>query len=263
MFRTRKNLKILLLEARLDQDMVEHELSCLARSGALRHEQFKVVDMVKAPPTLDLLEGVDAVFIGGTGDFSVAKDRPPFFEPLVKLTRVVLERGIPFMGLCYGFHLMAEAVGGKVIRNPAHGESGTFEVELTEEGKVDAILGELPSRFLAQQGHNDVVQEMPAPLSDWRPRNAAAGKHCAIPTSLFMDCNFTRNYDVKTSCCGCANMPTSTLTRRRNTRKLTIRSRKPPSKPWCTDSSTSWFSPPRRRPTLAYRLLAAAELGQF
>ena len=164
MSKHRNELKFLLLEARLDQDMVEHEKSCLARSGALQPEQFQVVDMVKSLPTLEMLDGVDAVFIGGTGDFSVAKDRPPFFDPLVALTQTILERGVPFMGLCYGFHLMAQAIGGRVIRDPAHGESGTFEVELTDEGKQDVILGGLPPRFLAQQGHNDVVHDVPAPF---------------------------------------------------------------------------------------------------
>ncbi|CAM9670323.1 unnamed protein product [Phaeothamnion confervicola] len=164
MSESRKKLKFLLLEARLDQEMVEHEKDCLVRSGQLDPDQFVIVDMVKTLPTLDLLDGVDAVFVGGTGDYSIAKDRPPFIPPLEELTRAVLDRGIPFMGLCYGFHLMAQAVGGKVVRDPAHGESGTFEVTLSEEGRREPILSELPPSFLAQQGHNDVVMEVPAPF---------------------------------------------------------------------------------------------------
>ena len=160
----RDQLKFLLLEARLDQDMVEHERSCIARSGHLNPEQFRIIDMVKTPPTLDMLDGIDAIFIGGTGDFSVAKDRPPFFDALASLTLQALDRSLPALGLCYGFHLMAQAVGGKVVRDPDKGESGTFEVILTEEGKRDVLLRDLPERFLAQQGHNDVVDEVPAPF---------------------------------------------------------------------------------------------------
>ena len=160
----RSKLKFLLLEARLDQEMVEHEKDCLARSGELDPEQFVVVDIVKTLPTLSLLDGVDAVFVGGTGDYSIAKDHPEFIPPLEDLTRAALERGIPYMGLCYGFHLMAQAVGGKVVRDPSHGESGTFEVTLSEAGRRDPILSELPASFLAQQGHNDVVLEVPLPF---------------------------------------------------------------------------------------------------
>ena len=160
----REKLKFLLLEARLDPEMVEHERTCLAKAAGLAPEQWKVVDLTRQTPSLDLLDGIDAIFIGGTGDYSVAKDRPAFFQPLVELTQTCLERGIPSLGLCYGFHLMAEAVGGRVVRSPKQGETGTHEVFLTDEGKKDPILAHLPSRFMAQQGHNDAVEEVPAPF---------------------------------------------------------------------------------------------------
>jgi GMP synthase (glutamine-hydrolysing) len=59
---------------------------------------------------------------------------------------------------------MAEAVGGRVVRSPEQGETGTHEVVLTEAGQQDPILAHLPVRFLAQQGHNDAVEEVPAPF---------------------------------------------------------------------------------------------------
>jgi len=161
---SKDQLKFLLMEARLDPEMVEHEHSCLARAGHLRKEQFHIHNLLESHPTPELLKGVDAVFFGGTGDYSVAKDRPDWFAPLVDFTRTVLDRGVPALGLCYGFHLMAEAVGGRVVRNPAQGETGTWEVYLTEDGRKDTVLGELPERFLAQQGHNDVVDAVPAPF---------------------------------------------------------------------------------------------------
>jgi GMP synthase (glutamine-hydrolysing) len=160
----RQKLKFLLLEARLDQEMVDHERGCLARAAGLPETAWSIVDMTKESPRLDMLDGVDGLFIGGTGDYSVAKDRPQFFAPLVEITRAALDRNIPALGLCYGFHLMAEAVGGRVVRSPQQGETGTYEVILTEDGKKDPILGHLPERFLAQQGHNDVVEDVPAPF---------------------------------------------------------------------------------------------------
>jgi len=160
----RQKLKFLLFEARLEQDMVEHERGCLARAGKLPEESWTVIDMTRHVPRLDMLNGIDAMFIGGTGDYSVAKDRPAFLEPLAEVTLAALDKGLPALGLCYGFHLMAKAVGGRVVRSPEQGETGTFEVILTEEGRKDTILGHLPERFLAQQGHNDVVEEVPAPF---------------------------------------------------------------------------------------------------
>ena len=164
MLNGRTKLKFLLLESRLDQKMVENEKDCIVRAGEISPEQLVVVNMVEKPPELHLLDDVDAVIIGGTGDFSVAKDRPPFLEPLAELTRTALERGIPTLGLCYGFHLIAQAVGGRVVRDPVHGESGTFQISLTEEGRRDPIFSEMPDSFPAQQGHNDVVHEVPPPF---------------------------------------------------------------------------------------------------
>lgn len=164
MSKDRKDLKFLLLEARLDQEMVNHEHGCLARAGKLPEASWRVVDMTKESPRPELLKDVDGIFIGGTGDYSVAKDRPEFFAPLVDLTLSALEKDIPALGLCYGFHLMAQAIGGRVVRSPEQGETGTFEVVLTPEGRADTILGHLPERFLAQQGHNDVVEDVPAPF---------------------------------------------------------------------------------------------------
>lgn len=162
----RSKFKFLLLEARLDTDMAMHEQSCIAKSGLISKEQLRIIDMTREVPDLSLLEDTDGVFIGGTGDYSVAKDRPAFFEPLVEFTKVCLEKAVPTLGLCYGFHLMALAVGGRVIRDASKGESGTFEVILTEQGKADIVLRDFPERFLAQQGHNDVVEDVPAPF-EW------------------------------------------------------------------------------------------------
>lgn len=164
MSKDRQKLKFLLFEARLEEDMVEHERCCLARAAHLSEQNWTVVDLTKNIPGVDILNGVDAIFIGGTGDYSVAQDRPAFLDPLADITLAALEQDLPALGLCYGFHLMAKAVGGRVVRSYEQGETGTYEVILTAEGNQDQILGHLPERFLAQQGHNDVVEDVPEPF---------------------------------------------------------------------------------------------------
>lgn len=141
-----------------------HEKACLAAAGKLSREQFHILDVLVSPIEPSLLDAFDAVFIGGTGDFSVAQDRPDWFAPLTEFTLQLLKRGVPTVGLCYGFHLMAAAVGGTVQRRPDLEETGTYDVTLTEQGRQDIILGELPPTFPAQQGHHDVVLDMPEPF---------------------------------------------------------------------------------------------------
>ena len=141
--------------------MQDHELACLVRAGGLKPEDFRVFDATSEPVSDDLYDQYEAVFIGGTGDFSVAQDRPDWFDSLSKWTAGLLDRGVPSLGLCYGFHLMAHATGGEVKTRPDLEETGTFEVRLTEVGQNDDILSCLPGKFLAQQGHHDVVLSMP------------------------------------------------------------------------------------------------------
>ncbi len=158
---TSPNPRYLLVETRLDQRMQEHELSCLLRAGRLERSDFHILDATREPFDSTLYDRYDAVFIGGTGDFSVATDRPAWFEPLSEWTQGLLEAGVPSLGLCYGFHLMAHAVGGVVETRPDLEETGTYDVRLTEAGKQDIILEMLPPVFPAQQGHHDVVMSMP------------------------------------------------------------------------------------------------------
>ena len=47
---SKDHLKFLLMEARLDPEMVEHERTCLAKAGHLRPEQFRIVGSAEADP---------------------------------------------------------------------------------------------------------------------------------------------------------------------------------------------------------------------
>lgn len=153
--------RYLLVSTRLDEFMQNHELSCLLRAGDLKLSDFRLLNATRETLDEELYKKYEAVFIGGTGDFSVAQDRPDWYRPLSNWTKGLLEHDVPSLGLCYGFHLMAEAVGGEVQTRPDLEETGTFEVRLTDAGRDDELLKCLPGKFLAQQGHHDIVVSMP------------------------------------------------------------------------------------------------------
>lgn len=108
---------------------------------------------------LPALEEVDGLYI--TGSHAMVSDAEPWSEALKPWLRQAMERNLAMLGVCYGHQLMAAALGGVSDYHPAGRESGTHSVALTEAGREDALLGQLPERFPAQLTHAQSVLEAP------------------------------------------------------------------------------------------------------
>jgi GMP synthase (glutamine-hydrolysing) len=72
--------------------------------------------------------------------------------------REVVTAGIPTLGICFGHQLLAQALGGEVVRNPRGREIGSIEVHTTDD---DPILDGIPSPFVANATHLDTVSKLP------------------------------------------------------------------------------------------------------
>jgi GMP synthase (glutamine-hydrolysing) len=107
------------------------------------------------------VDATDALLVGGSGHFSVADPSAVFFEPLADLLRGVVESSHPTFGSCFGYQLLVAALGGRVEHDPDCSEVGSFEVELTDDGRADPIFAAFPDRFVAQMGHLDRAVELP------------------------------------------------------------------------------------------------------
>ncbi len=155
-------MKILLLQARTPEDPAKpEELISFADKAKLPPSAFFSHDLLTGPPPLAHVKEFDALMVGGSGDFSVASRNLPFLDETLGLLSEVLEVGFPVFASCFGFHLIAAAVGGEVVHNPAGTEVGTYCVTLTEEGAQDPLFGTLPNQFTAQLGHKDFVPQLP------------------------------------------------------------------------------------------------------
>ena len=159
---TRDKIKCLLLEARFDEAMIEHERACLARAMGLVPEQIVPYSILDQPLPLGLESDYQAVIIGGTGDFSVVKDHPNLMGELLAFIRHLYALSFPTLGICYGHQVIAQALGATVITQPHEkSETGTYEMHLTQEGRKDPLLASFPPTFLAQEGHHDAVVAAP------------------------------------------------------------------------------------------------------
>ena len=167
-------LRILLLQARDEDDpMREEEVLSFAEKSGLTPEQFDQHDLIGGPPDLAEVLARDAMMVGGSGDYYVSKRNLPAFDELLEVLAEVVAAGQPTFASCFGFQLLTVALGGEIVHDSAATEVGTYELELTEAGRKDELLGHLPPRFLAQLGRKDRAARLPAGV-----RNLAASERC-------------------------------------------------------------------------------------
>jgi GMP synthase (glutamine-hydrolysing) len=114
-----------------------------------------VIDSVDTArePLPDTLAGYDAVIsCGGTANTHEA-DVYPWIDEEIALLREALRDGVPVIGLCLGAQLLTKAAGGEVHRSDPS-EVGWVEVEANAAAGEDAVLGDVPQRFMAMQWHH-------------------------------------------------------------------------------------------------------------
>jgi GMP synthase (glutamine-hydrolysing) len=96
-----------------------------------------------------------------TGSSALVSAREPWSERAAAWLREALAAGTPLLGICYGHQLLAQALGGRVGRNPRGREIGTVAVELNPAARRDPLLGGLPARLKVQATHVESVLELP------------------------------------------------------------------------------------------------------
>lgn len=165
-------LRVRLIQVRERPAVIREEQETFLERCALRPDQFAVTNALTDPLGDDLLDGVDAVMIGGAGAYSVTHTYP-WTAPLVGLVHACYDRRFPLFGSCWGHQFIARALGGTVIEDRARSEMGTHAVELTEAGRADPLFRGFPPRFPAQMGHQDRVSVLP-PEAVELARNATA-----------------------------------------------------------------------------------------
>jgi GMP synthase (glutamine-hydrolysing) len=156
-----RRVRFLLLQARNPGDpMGPQEVRCFARALGCDESAIEVFDFLNDSPTTEQLQRADMLLLGGSGHYSAAGETE-WLERALDCLREIHRMARPTFASCWGFQAMARAMGGRCINDLPNAELGTIDLELTSEGRADAVFNALPPEFVAQAGHEDHVVELP------------------------------------------------------------------------------------------------------
>jgi len=104
-------------------------------------------------PVEEILAKDPAAVILSGGPSSVYAEGAPGMDP------AIFSAGVPVLGICYGFQVMAQALGGRVGRTGTR-EYGHTEVRI-DEGAHSRLLSGGPTAQTVWMSHGDAVEQAP------------------------------------------------------------------------------------------------------
>ncbi len=128
----------------------------VSRTGA-EVRVWDTLDLDAARPNLDEVDGV--VLFGSTYNVEHADDQP-FIKDVRELTLEAIDRGLPFLGVCFGAQVLAWALDADVDKAGVR-EVGFEPVRTQPAVASDPLLGHYRDGTMVFQWHEDTF-ELPA-----------------------------------------------------------------------------------------------------
>jgi GMP synthase-like glutamine amidotransferase len=119
-----------------------------------------------------------------------APDRDPLLDKMESFLDKVIDRDIPYYGICLGGQLLASVLGAPVRRNPET-EIGFYEVELTKDGLRNPVFRGIPAVFTTFEWHGDTF-DIPDDCT-----HLAASETCVNQAFSYHDRQFAVQFDMQ------------------------------------------------------------------
>ena len=159
----------------MDHDTPGRFLDFFAEDG-FQYRAIRLWEGEAIPP----LAGYDLLFVLGGAQDVWEEDKFPWLAAEKAAIREWVEtRAKPYIGVCLGHQLLAEAMGGKVA--PAgQSEVGVYEIKATPAGAGHRMLDGLADAHRVMQWHHAEVTETPANASILAASSAAQAQAIVI-----------------------------------------------------------------------------------
>jgi GMP synthase-like glutamine amidotransferase len=95
----------------------------------------------------------DAVLTFGGAMHADQEDLHPWLRFEKDFLAAMLDDGLPILAVCLGTQVLADAAGGEA-RRASEPEIGWIEIEVTDEGEDDPVIGPLAPSFTGFQWHS-------------------------------------------------------------------------------------------------------------
>lgn len=109
--------------------------------------------------TLPLAEQCVGVVI--TGSHAMVTDNDDWSERTIDWVSHIVKEQVPFLGICYGHHLLAKSFGGVVGDLPTGIEIGSIHINQSQAARDDLLFSGLPRSFAVHATHYQTILEPP------------------------------------------------------------------------------------------------------
>lgn len=140
------------------------------------------------------LEGYAALWVmGGPMNVSDEAEFPWLVEEKALIRKAVRELNLPYMGVCLGAQLLADALGGEV-KPMSVPEVGLLPVTLAADGLNHPLMAGLPATLNVLQWHGQEVRQFPAGST-----LLASSSHCPVQAYAVGDNAFGLQFHCETT----------------------------------------------------------------